>query len=389
MATIKPDDHHPAEPMLDNSPHQLDLPLHGTVFSCSVLGEDLAKIIRNVRVSFRPGSKVTFRVMRQQLTAFHETSDNQFMISSTVHLNESDLLQDDGAQFSVGYETAEKMMHAFCRWGLVHLRYEKRRNRVLITGSADINLAVKSAGEISTNPSPTALGTLDAAQLLSACRTAAVFQKRRVGRLSAKFDLTLRNGYAVHGYPYAVARRPTITPFDFAVPGPHIANFLQVASRFRGKIAIGEDAGRLILRDRDGQCCSWPMATDIIQDPTAKFEAADLSRIDLSTLRLQMATVLLAAFTDELEITTSHDEGGRHLILRGAFKGRPVTSRLPLMEDMSDDIDCTVKTEDLALACCSLINETLTIRATEGGLIVQGTGQEAVAQFLLRRFEAG
>lgn len=389
MATITPDDHHPTEPLLDISPHQLDLPLQGAVFRWSVLGEDFAKIIRNVRVSFRPGSKVTFRVMRQQLTAFHETSDNQFFVSSTVHLKESDLLQDDGAQFSVGYETAEKMMHAFCRWGLAHFRYEKRRNRVLITGSASITLAVKNAGEISTNPSSKLLGILDAAQLTSACRTAAAFQKRKVGRLSAKFNLTLRNGHAVHGYPYALARRPMITSFDFAVPGSHITNFLQVASRFRGKIAVEEDADRLLLRDRDGQCCSWLKAADIFPDPTARFEAEDLSRIDFSTLRLQMATVLLAAFTDEIEISTSHDERGRHLILRGAFKGLPVTARLPLMEDMSDDIDCRVKTEDLALACCSLINETLTIRATEGGLIVQGTGQEAVAQFLLRRFEAG
>lgn len=389
MATIKTDDHHPADPMIDISPHQLDLPLQGTVYCWSIEGEDFAKIIRDARVSFRPGSNITFRVTSKQLTALHETSDSQFLISSTVPLKESDLLQDDGAQFSVGYETAEKMMHAFCRWGLAHFRYEKRRNRILITGSASINLAVTNAGEISVNPSSTLRGNLDAAQLRSACRTAVAFHKRKVDRLPAKFNLTLRNGHAVHGYPYAVARRPIATPFDFAVPGPHITNFLQVASRFRGKIAVEEDADRLILRDRDGQCCSWLMASDVLPDPTARFEAEDLSRLEFSTSRLQMATALLAAFTDEIEITTSHDEGGRHLILRGAFKGLPVTSRLPLMEEMTEGIDCKVKTEDLALACCSLINETLTIRATESGLIVQGLGQEAVAQFLLLRFATG
>jgi hypothetical protein len=96
---------------------------------------------------------------------------------------------------------------------------------------------------------------------------------------------------------------------------------------------------------------------------------------------------LLAAFTTDLSISTSRHEGSARIALTGNFKGYPVRSCVFFSADTAEHLDCVVKTEDLALACCALTGESLTIRATESGLIVQGVGHEGNKQFLLRRFD--
>jgi hypothetical protein len=172
------------------------------------------------------------------------------------------------------------------------------------------------------------------------------------------------------------------------VPGTHISNFLQIAARFRGSVALTETEDQFHLRDSEGHHCSWSKEATLLPDMATAFDTSYTIGVELSTSRLQMAATQLAAFTEEIEIKTCVDERGQFLELLGEFRGFPVTSRFPV-GDHTVNFACTVKTEDLALACCNVTDDRLTITAMQSGLIVQGVGREAAAQFLLRRFDTG
>ena len=197
------------------------------IYEWEMLGENFARLIQKVLFEVKPASDLIFHLSQHSLKATHIAREGGFTISAEAAITPLRHMSSDDIFFSIGRRQAEKAKAAFSRWPVLTCRYEKNKSVLGVTSKdCRVPLIAKPILDIERPPELTVFTQLDALRLRSACSTACLFYGRKVGRLTARRDLIIKDGYAVHWYPYAAARYPIAHSSEFAIPGELIPNFL-------------------------------------------------------------------------------------------------------------------------------------------------------------------
>jgi hypothetical protein len=352
-----------------------------------MLGENFVKLVQSVLFDFKPAHDIIFRLGERSLEAIHIAKDGGFTISAQVPITPSVPIGSNEIFFSISRAQAVRATYAFTRWHLLACRYERDKSVLWVEDEqCKVPLRASQISDFEQPPESIVLGQLEAKLLSAACSTACLFYKRKVNRLSAKNDLTIKDGFAAHGYLYAAARYPIARSPHFTVPGEHIPNFLRLAARCRGTITLRESANEFFLSDQYQLAGRWRKTGAAANNVPRLCEPA-IAEVTLSLTTMQVPLSLLAVFTENVRLTSVHEDNQSLLLLTGDFKGRPMTGRVPFSSNGASNFDCTVKTQDLALACFQFSRENFTLKVTERFVLVKGSGHEAIMEMFLSRFE--